>query len=35
MNKYEINQTLDIIDLKLESIKDLISSIRKEVKLWT
>ena len=33
MNKYEINQTLDIIDLKLESIKDLISSIRKEVKL--
>ncbi len=32
MDKNEINQTLDIIDLKLESIKYLINSIRTEVK---
>lgn len=31
MDKNEINQTLDLIESKLNSIKDLINSIRKEV----
>jgi len=33
MNKNEILQTLDIIELKLDSIKDLIRSIRKDIEL--